>query len=305
MRNAFAQEITALAAEREDVVLLSGDIGNRLFDKYKEGAKQRFFNCGVAESNMIGVAAGLAMNGLRPICYTIAPFITYRCMEQIRIDLCYHKQPVVVVGTGSGLAYASLGTTHHSCEEMGMLRLLPEMTVLAPADANEVKALLRASLNHDGPVYMRIGKKNEPQVHDSTPVLTIGKAVKFRDGTRVCLLNTGTMLPRTLETAGLLEQAGISVEVNHFPTVKPLDMECLEDVSSRFDLLVSIEEHSVLGGFGSSISEWLSERRDHRPRLVKIGTADHFLHETSEQESAMEHYGLTPAAMAKRIQDAL
>ena len=305
MRNAFAQEITKLASEDEQVVLLSGDIGNRLFDQYKEAAGERFYNCGVAEANMIGMAAGLAMNGFRPVCYTIAPFITYRCMEQIRIDLCYHEQPVVVVGTGSGLAYASLGTTHHSCEEMGMLRLLPGMTVLAPADALEVRALLKASLRHDGPVYMRIGKKNEPLVHEEEPALEIGRAVTMREGRGVCLLNTGTTLPRVLEAADLLKADGIEAEVLHFPTVKPLDVEALDRASAKCSLFVSVEEHSVLGGFGGSLAEWLGGRVEYRPRLERVGAADEFIHETCEQETAMEKFGLTGRAIAERVKAAV
>src|SRR6266404_7261945 len=149
VRNAFAKKITELAKQDDRVVLLSGDIGNRLFDDFKARVPTRFYNCGVAEANMMGVAAGLAMSGLRPVCYTITPFITYRCMEQIRVDVCYHHVPVVIVGTGSGLSYASLGATHHSCEEMGMLRLLPGLTVLAPADAMEVRGALEAVLKSD------------------------------------------------------------------------------------------------------------------------------------------------------------
>src|ERR1051325_6833225 len=145
MRNAFSKGITALAATDPRVVLLSGDIGNRLFDDFKAACPGRFYNCGVAEANMIGVAAGLAMSGFRPVCYTITPFITYRCLEQIRIDVCYHEAPVTIVGTGSGLSYASLGATHHSCEEMGMLRLLPGMIVLAPADEIEVRGAVGAA----------------------------------------------------------------------------------------------------------------------------------------------------------------
>src|SRR5438552_5228383 len=159
MRNAFADEVTKLAQGDSRLVLLSGDIGNRLFDKFKAHCPSRFYNCGVAEANMVGVAAGMAMSGLRPVCYTITPFITYRCMEQIRIDVCYHHVPVVIVGTGSGLSYASLGSTHHSCEEMGMLRLLPGLSVVAPADEVEVRGALEAALASKDPCYIRIGKK--------------------------------------------------------------------------------------------------------------------------------------------------
>src|SRR5438105_2515771 len=193
MRNAFAKQVTALAEQDERVVLLSGDIGNRLFDDFKAKCPSRFYNCGVAEANMVGVAGGLAMSGLRPVCYTITPFVTYRCMEQIRIDVCYHHVPVIIVGTGAGLSYASLGSTHHSCEEMGMLRLLPGLTILAPADEMEVRAGLKSALRHEGPVYMRIGKKGEPVLHKTEPGFVIGKAIPLRPGTEVCLLRTGNM----------------------------------------------------------------------------------------------------------------
>src|SRR5436190_10348963 len=182
MRNACAEEITKLAVEDERIVLLSADIGNRLFDDFKIKCPGRFYNCGVAESNMVGVAAGMAMSGLRPVCYTITPFITYRCMEQIRVDVCYHHVPVIIVGTGSGLSYASLGGTHHSCEEMGMLRLLPGLRVLAPADEMEVRALLKAALKQSDPVYMRIGKKGKPTVHTHEPDAVMGKGIVMRPG---------------------------------------------------------------------------------------------------------------------------
>src|SRR2546430_5284860 len=164
MRNAFATEITSLASEDERLVLLSGDIGNKLFDGYKEKFPERFFNCGVAEANMMGMAAGMALSGMRPITYTITPFTTTRCFEQIRVDVCYHNVPVIIVGVGGGLSYASLGATHHSCEDIALLRMLPNMTVICPGDAIEVRGALRAALRHDGPVYIRLGKKGEPIV---------------------------------------------------------------------------------------------------------------------------------------------
>ena len=146
MRNAFAAAITALAVKDERIVLLSGDIGNRLFDKYRERCPSRFYNCGVAEANMTGMAAGLALSGLRPFTYTITPFATTRVIEQIRIDICYHEVPVVIIGTGSGLSYASLGPTHHSCEDVGILRCFPNLTILCPADAMEVGPAIEAAI---------------------------------------------------------------------------------------------------------------------------------------------------------------
>src|SRR5712671_895994 len=151
MRNAFADEITKLGKEDKRVVLLSGDIGNKLFDKFKEHSEARFLNCGVAEANMMSVASGMALSGLRPFVYTITPFTTTRCFEQIRVDVCYHRAPVIIVGTGAGLSYAELGPTHHSLEDLALLRSLPEMIVFAPCDEVELRLGLRAALAQDGP----------------------------------------------------------------------------------------------------------------------------------------------------------
>ena len=301
MRNAFADEILALARQDPRVVLLSADIGNRLFDKLKAEFPDRFYNCGVAEANMIGVAAGLAQSGLRPYCYTITPFITYRCMEQIRVDLCYHHLPVTVVGTGSGLSYASLGGTHHSCEEMGMLRLLPGLTVGGPADAPELRAMMRASLKQDGPVYLRIGKKGEPQMHGDVPDLKLGRAITLREGSDACILSIGTVLPVAVAAAEKLAESGISTRVISFPTLKPLDAKCLQEAFSSCKVVATLEEHSVLGGLGGSVAEWLADHPTLKGRLVRLGTPDEFLHLTCEQEEAREHYGLTPEGVAERI----
>jgi len=302
MRNAFAKQITQLAREDERIVVLSGDIGNRLFDELKAQCPGRFFNCGVAEANMIGMAAGMAMSGLRPVCYTITPFVTYRCLEQIRVDVCYHEAPVAIVGTGSGLSYASLGATHHSCEEMGMLRLLPGLAVVAPADAWEVRAAVKAAIQHPGPVYLRIGKKGEPAVHPTEPRFTIGKAIPVRDGADVCLLAAGTLLPAAVAAAELLGTRGVSVAVYSFHTIKPLDEVLLAEVFKRFRFVATIEEHSVLGGLGGSVAEWLTDQREPAARLVRIGTPDESLHLTAEQEAAREHYGLTAAGFAGRLE---
>jgi transketolase len=301
MRNAFARVICAIAESDPSVVLLSGDIGNRLFDDFKARCPGRFFNCGVAEANMMSMAAGMASCGLRPVVYTITPFLTYRCMEQIRDDVCYHNQRVVIVGTGSGLSYASLGTTHHSCEEMGMLRLLPGLTVLAPADAFEVEMTLAAALRHNGPVYIRIGKKGEPAVHAAACPWEIGDTVSMSEGTDVALLSTGTLLQEALHTADLLRKQGLTTTVLSMPTVKPLNTSMLGGVFSRHRLVATVEEHSVLGGLGGSVAEWLCDQPRSAAGLLRIGTPDAFLHRNGEQEHAREILGLTPVAMADRI----
>lgn len=301
MRNAFAAELLALAAEGEPVVLLSGDIGNRLFDEFKSRFPQRFFNCGVAESNMMSVAAGMALCGLRPVAYTIASFATTRCFEQIRVDVCYHNLSVIIAGVGAGLAYAANGPTHQSCEDIAILRTLPNMTVICPGAPCEVRLALREAVHHGGPVYLRLGKKGEPEVHPEIPAFTIGKGIIVRQGDDVCLLSTGNMLSVAMEAAENLERRGVSAQVVSLHTVKPLDEELIEDAFSRLSVVATVEEHSLLGGLGGSIAEWLADRPRMKARLVRIGTGDVFLHEAGGQTYVRERFGLTPDNIAEAI----
>jgi len=301
MRNAFADELTAIARENSAVVLLSGDIGNKLFDPLKAVDASRFYNCGVAEANMMGVAAGLALSGLRPVVYTITPFTTTRCFEQIRVDACYHGAPVVIVGTGSGLSYADLGPTHHSLEDMAILRTLPGMRVLAPCDPTELRLGLRAALQEDGPVYMRIGKKGEPAVHAGTPDFRIGKAIVVQPGRHVVLIAAGTIMTEVLQAAEQLRGRGITPEVVSFHTVKPLDHAYLGQVCARFDLMVTVEEHGRIGGLSGAVAEWRASRADAPPQIA-IGAADEFMHEVGTQEYARRRYGLTAEDIVKSVQ---
>ncbi len=307
MRNAFAQEITDLAAQDERLVLCMADIGNRLFNTFRDRYPKRFLNCGVAEANMISMAAGLASEGFRPFCYTITPFVTARCLEQIRIDVCYHQMPVTIVGTGSGLSYASLGATHHSCDDMALLRAMPEMNVLAPGDALEVRASLRAALAQDQPAYVRIGKKGEPVVHEQVPALEMGRWLQLREGTEVVLLSTGNMLPSVLEVADHLKvHEGLSAAVWSCASVKPLDVGRLTQCFQDYPLVVTIEEHSLIGGFGAAVAEWrVDQDLPEAGRLLRLGTQDRFLHETHEQESAREAYGISVSQMIERISQAV
>ena len=278
MRNAFADVLTTLAAEDPRLVLLSGDIGNKLFDNFKAVDPLRFYNCGVAEANMMGVAAGMALSGLRPVVYTITPFTTTRCYEQIRVDVCYHQAPVIIVGTGSGLSYAELGPTHHSLEDMAILRALPGMCVLAPCDATELSLMLRAALKQDRPVYIRIGKKGEPAIHKDQPNLHIGKAITVRSGKDIALLNAGILMPEVLKAADILKERGTSAEVVSFHSVKPLDEDYLAEAAKRFKLIVTIEEHGLIGGLGGAIAEWRAVTNISTP-LLSFGTPDEFMHE--------------------------
>jgi transketolase len=297
VRNAFAAEMTRLATTDKRVVVLSGDIGNKLFDKLKLVDEKRFYNCGIAEANMMGVAAGMAMSGLRPFVYTITPFTTTRCFEQIRVDVCYHHAPVVIVGTGSGLSYSELGPTHHSLEDMAILRTLPGMRVLAPCDASELRQALHEVLKDDSPTYIRIGKKGEADIHAGVPDMKLGEVLVIRPGTDVALLCAGNMMSETLKAADLLAASGVSAEVVSFHTVKPLDVSYLHQAASRFKLLVTVEEHSRIGGFGSAVAEWRMDQRESVAQLG-FGTDDVFMHEVGSQTYARKKNGLTAENIA-------
>ena len=306
MRNAFADEITKIAQRREDIVLLSGDIGNRLFDKFKDVAPGRFFNCGVAEANMVGVAAGMAASGLRPVCYTIASFLTYRVIEQIRLDLGYHHQRVILVGTGAGLSYASLGSTHHSVEYMGMLRLISGLAVLAPGDEKELRSAFHAALEYPGPVYIRIGKKGEPVVHEAEPNFEIGKALRLREGKEVWILALGNTLPLAMEAATQRESRGVSCGVASMGSLKPLDLDFLAEVCSSAKVVATLEEHSVLGGLGTAAAEWMAANpASAKAILLTFGTPDQFLHQTTHQSSARAWAGLTIDSIVERVAEEL
>lgn len=301
MRNFFAHQITELAKCDPRIILLSGDIGNKLFDDFKKVDSARFFNCGIAEGAMMSVAAGMALSGMRPFIYTITPFTTARCFEQIRIDVCYHSAPVVIVGTGSGLSYAELGPTHHSLEDLAILRTLPGMQVLAPCDSLEMQVLMKCAVDSGKPTYIRIGKKGEPDIYEAMPILSIGKASIIKKGARVAILCAGIVMPIALEVSNLVaDNLGFSPEVVSLHTIKPLDNCYLVEAVGRFDLLVTVEEHGLIGGLGSAISEWLHSSQA-TTKLICVGTPDEFMHEVGSQNYARSKYGLNTESIVSKI----
>jgi transketolase len=301
MRNAFADEITKLAAIDPRVVLLSGDIGNRLFDKLRAQSPKQFMNCGVAEANMMGVAAGMASAGLRPVVYTITPFTTTRCLEQIRVDVAYHHLPVTIVGTGSGLSYASLGPTHHSLEDFAIFRAIPHLQIVAPYDAPSLRATLRDALKLGEPTYMRIGKKGEKDVMPADTALGISKALTAREGRDICILAVGTIASEAVKAADTLKKEhGISPEVLLLNTVKPLDTDLLDRVAAKFKAVVTVEEHSKIGGFGEHVASTFAQKGI-RTQIVCIGTRDEFMHEVGSQEYARTVYEIDAPSIVKAV----
>ena len=287
MRNAFASELTKIAQENSDVVLLSGDIGNRMFDEFKKVAPNRFYNCGIAESNMMSMAAGMALSGLKPFVYTITPFTTTRCLEQIKVGVAYHDAPVTIVGTGSGLSYAELGPTHHSFEDIAIIRSIPGMRILTPSDRNELVSQLRELIKFPAPSYMRIGKKGEPLLFNKKDhKLGIAKGNVLKEGEDILILGIGPIINESLNAAKELSGEGISVNVASLGSVRPLDEDFLRKmVNRKFKNWVTLEEHGFVGGFGSTILEWLLDNNLlDSVNLKRIAIKDEFIHELGDQK---------------------
>ena len=304
MRNAFADEITQIAQKDPSVVLLSGDIGNRLFDNYKESNPDRFVNCGVAEANMVTTGSGLAMTGMKPVAYTIASFLIYRAFEQIRVDVCYHNAAVLLVGVGGGLSYASNGSTHHTLEDIALMRSLPNMQVICAGDPLEVRAATKAFFKNPKPTYLRIGKKGEASVHrKALDEFEVGQSICLKSGQSLALLATGNMLPNCSLVSDELEARGISSSLYSFHTIKPLDEKCLEKIFCEHEYVVAVEEHSRKGGFGSAVAEWHSGQAKTKARFFTIGTPDQFLLYTGNQESARKTCRLDKAGLLEQITD--
>jgi transketolase len=235
------------------------------------------------------------------VTYTITPFNTFRCLEQIRVDVCYHNLPVIIVGVGSGLSYSELGCTHAACEEMAALRALPNMTVVCPADPWEARAALGAALEANGPVYIRLGKKGEPTLHGENDRFVLGRGIEMRPGASATILAAGTILPVALAAADLLQEQGVEAQVVSLHTVKPLDTPLLERVFADRPVVATIEEHSLIGGLGGAVAEWLADAGPQRARLLRFGTPDRFLSAVGKQAAARASAGLTAEAVSGRI----
>ena len=301
MRNAFAKTITNLTKDNEDIVLLAGDIGNKLFDDFKKIAPNRFYNCGVAEANMTGVASGLASSGLKPFTYTITPFNTARCFEQIRLDVCYPNLPVTIVGTGSGLSYAGLGATHHSMEDIAILRTLPNLQIICPADQIEVELAVKRAFLGNRPTYIRLGKKGEPTIHQTRPNFKIGKSIQILEGEDLTILGVGNATSIALECGKKLVDSNISAEVFSFHTIKPIDAELLEKIYKENKLIVVVEEHGLIGGASSAILEWINQNNFNSNKTLCFGGQDEFLSACGNQSEAREYIGLSVDKINKKI----
>ena len=273
MRDAFVSELLAVARHDASVMLVVGDLGYGVVDEFVRELPDQFLNAGVAEQNMVGMAAGLATCGYRVFVYSIANFPTLRALEQIRNDICYHSLDVTIVSVGAGVAYGTLGYTHHAVEDISIMRALPNMRVLCPADPREARTAVHDVLAHRGPSYVRLGKNGEPVIHAYTPK-TLVNPLRLGYGSDVILLGTGAVVAQCAEAAAILSAKGVSVGTLSCPTVKPFDVTWMDGLPESV-LLVTVEEHTLDGGFGSAVLESLNAR-DLPASVLRLGLREEF-----------------------------
>jgi transketolase len=274
MRTAFVESLLEEARKRADVMLLTADLGFSVLERFRDALPRQFLNVGVAEQNMMGIASGLADVGKVVFTYSIANFPTLRCLEQIRNDVCYHGYPVRVVSVGGGLTYASQGYTHHGVEDIGVMRALPGMVVIAPGDPFEAAAATKALCSFAGPAYLRLGKAGEPRVHAGPVDFTIGQAIEVLPGGDVTLASTGGMLKHAMETADSLRKEGVSARVLSVHTVKPLDVAAIERALRETKALITVEEHNVGSGLGAAVAQVVAAHEGPRARFRRFGLPD-------------------------------
>ena len=300
-RGTYGQAIFGFAEENPKIVALSADLGNSSgLDRFRSAYPERFINVGIAEQNLVGVASGVSRSGFSVFASSFSPFIAMRASEQIRMNLGYMGENVNLVAIGSGLSMGFLGNSHFGIEDAAVMRSIPGMRVVSPADCLEIVKVIEACIEFPAPTYIRLtGAPNGPKVYEEDYDFQIGKSIKLRDGKDVALVATGSMVSAALVACDILYENGISAEVVNMHTIKPIDTKALDEITDRHNFIVTIEEHSIIGGLGSAIAEYLCELGT-GCRLKMIGLPDRF-GPTADYKFLLEHHGLTGNAIASTV----
>ncbi|MBI2018550.1 hypothetical protein HYS96_02475 [Candidatus Daviesbacteria bacterium] len=303
MRDSYVSAIYNATKINSNVLCIVGDIGSFLLRHYIEDFPANYLNLGAAEANMVGVAAGLAMSGKIPFVYTITPFITARCYEQIKLDVCHNRANVKLVGVGSGVSYGTMGSTHHSLEDIAIMRVLPNMTIFSPSNKQEVEEAVFAAMKLKDPVYIRLTlTANSTDKYRGK--FEIGKARIVRKGQNAAIMATGDMVSIAINAAKALEKNNINCFVIDFPTLKPIDESLIKKLSEKCKAIISIEEHSVVGGLGSTIGSVLSQYPNNKTCFKILGFNDVFCGEySSDKLKLFEEYGLSTRNLVKTMLD--
>ncbi|KKU83559.1 MAG: Transketolase, alpha subunit [Microgenomates group bacterium GW2011_GWA2_47_8] len=301
MRQAFVQTLIERAWVDPRIILLTGDLGFTVLEPFRDKFPDRFINVGVAEQNLMGIAAGLALTGRIPVAFSIATFATTRPFEQIRNDIARHRLPVVVVGVGGGVAYSDALFTHHALEDIALMRVLPGLTVLSPADPVETKWATKIALSLGAPVYLRLGKSGEPTLYSKPlPRFQLGKGSVISRGRDCAILATGSITSAVLGASELLKKHHIDATVVSMHTIKPIDGGLIRSLARKHIPLVTVEEHFVIGGLGAAVAECLSEEKA-TGGLLRIGVGDTFVYYSGSHVYVREKIGLSPEGIALKI----
>jgi transketolase len=301
MRTLFNKVLVEIARRDERIYMILADIGYGEIEPFRDAFPDRFFNCGVAEQNMSGVACGVALEGNIAVTYSIANFPTLRCLEQIRNDACYHNANMKIVIIGGGLAYGALGVSHQATEDIAIMRALPNMVVVCPCDFAEAEAAVHAMIAHHGPVYYRCGYKQEPPVHAGPIDFRFGKAIRAREGTDLTLIFTGTIGNQVVPAAEALQREGIHCRVESMHTVKPIDKEAILAAARETGGIVVIEEHQIHGGLGGAVAEVLADACLTPRKFLRMGLPDQYVSLVGSHEWLLDQYGLS----TRKIVDAV
>lgn len=300
MRPAFFRSLEEFYQRDENIFVLTADLGFKLFDNFRTTCPERFYDIGVAEANMIGVAAGLSLTGKNVYCYSIIPFLVMRAFEQIRVDIAYHDLDVKLIGVGGGFTYGLEGFTHFGLEDLALMRSLPNMTVVVPSDPMEAVCLAKLSYEYKGPMYIRLGKTGEPVIHKEMPEFKIGKAMLLMEGKRVAIFAIGSMVLIGKQVADMLSKIGITPTLINMHTLKPLDTEMIIQISLSHDYIFSLEEHNVHCGLGSAIAEVLMED-GYKGRFKRVGISDKLIDCMGDADHLRQEYGLSREKIYEKI----
>jgi len=300
MRKTSLNCVYELAQKDDRVLFIGSDLGPGILDDFKKNIPDRFFMEGISEQHIIGMAAGLALDGFIPYVNTIATFLTRRCFEQLAVDLCMHDLPVRLIANGGGLVYAPLGPTHQAIEDIAILRTLPNMTVVAPCDADEMKRLMKASIDWPHPLYIRLAKGGDTIVSKGNLDFKIGKGIQLKPTNEILFVTTGVMAQRALDASEILAKKNINCGVFHMHTIKPFDHEGLIEAARNAKLIISVEEHVLNGGLGSAVLESFADNGLNK-KVLRLGIPDVFAKKYGSQDIIMSGFGLDSKSIAKKV----
>lgn len=301
MRTAFVETLTELMRKHRDIVTITPDMGYSVFEGIQKEFPKRFFNTGVTEQSTISLAAGLSMSGFKVFVYAQAIFMTLRCLEQVRLDVAYETANVKIIGTAGGFWLHQLGVSHFSLEDIGAMRLLPNMTILTPGDPYEAQWATRKAFAIKGPVYVRLAKPDRKFVHTKPLSVTADGIFQISTGDKGALLVAGNLLSLAVEVKEQLARFGVDIAVYSIPTIKPINKSKLKVIMKKHAQVFTLEEHSIIGGLGSVISEYITDNHIQGVRLYRFGVPDEFIHVTGTREFLLECSGLSPDVLVDKI----